>query len=276
MREETRINLTFDIVLCVYKHDTLTGFKGAFESILLSTLKPASIIIVFDGWVKPTISEFVERRIKTHPITLIQNEVNYGLTFSLNKAISYSKSEWIVRVDADDLNLPGRIDESFREIEEHPCDVFGSQILEINSDTRVRRIRSVPISHIEIRQYMKKRNPMNHMSIIIRRSAFNLVGGYPDIPYAEDYALWASLMAKGCIFRNSRNILVHANVNDDFYKRRGGLRYAGYQVRLQQHLYQAQIISKVDALKNITTRLFIQLLPNSIRKYVYNYALRKS
>ena len=55
---------------------------------------------------------------------------------------------------------------------------------------RITGIRSLPCQYKEILTFARKRNPMNHMAVMMRRSAVLAVGNYHPVPGAEDYELW--------------------------------------------------------------------------------------
>lgn len=47
----------------------------------------------------------------------------------------------------------------------------------------------MPITSKKIYDFSKKRNPLNHMSVMFRKSAVLSVGGYEQVSLFEDYFL---------------------------------------------------------------------------------------
>lgn len=103
------------VVMSVYNGELF--LKEAIDSILSQTYKKFEFIIIDDGSTDGSlniINEYSDERIK-----ILVNPKNEGLIFSLNKGIELALGTYIVRMDADDISLPQRIEEqvSFSEKE---------------------------------------------------------------------------------------------------------------------------------------------------------------
>ena len=86
-------------------------------------------------------------------------------------------------------------------------------------------LRMVPCDHESIKEFSKKRSPVNHMTIIYKKSAVNDVGGYPPGYHwhsREDYGLWIKLLGDGYNFANLPDVLVDSRGGLPLLKRRGG------------------------------------------------------
>ena len=57
------------------------------------------------------------------------------------------------------------------------------------------------------------------MTVAFRKRIALEVGGYPEIPFHEDYGLWAKMSAKSARLGNTGTVLVHALVNQNFFER---------------------------------------------------------
>ena len=79
-------------------------------SIQVQTLKDYEFIIVLDGELTSGQIDILERAKKIDSrVTLLHSERRMGVAYSLNQAIVSSKSEYIARMDADDVSLPTRL-----------------------------------------------------------------------------------------------------------------------------------------------------------------------
>ena len=56
-------------------------------------------------------------------------------------------------------------------------------------------MRKVPIEPSEIISKMALRNPFNHPSVAFRIEAVLAAGNYEDVPFFEDWHLWAKMVA---------------------------------------------------------------------------------
>ena len=76
------------------------------ESVLKQNYSHFELIVVDDASTDNTfdvVNSYTDPRIK-----ILRNETNRRLAYSLNKAISESKGDYIARLDADDICLPNR------------------------------------------------------------------------------------------------------------------------------------------------------------------------
>ena len=93
--------------------------------------------------------------------------------------------------------------------------------------------RWVPVVPEEIYRVARWRNPLNHPSVVLRRSAVLGLGNYHSIPGFEDYDLWLRLLRHHGpnALANLPEPLVFARVGAAHLCRRHGWRYALAEVR---------------------------------------------
>ncbi|MCR4861348.1 MAG: hypothetical protein K5884_01835 [Ruminococcus sp.] len=77
----------------------------------------------------------------------------------------------------------------------------------------------------EIKEYQKKRDPLNHMTVMYKKSAVLRAGNYQSCLLMEDTLLWVHMIQAGAKCMNLPDYLVYARVDKDMYERRGGLSY---------------------------------------------------
>ena len=136
--------------------------------------------------------------------------------------------------------------------------------------------RSLPSTHSEKRKFLKMRCPMNHMTVMFKKSKVIEAGGYLDWHYNEDYYLWIRMYLSGAIFSNLNDIIVYARVNDEFYLRRGGWKYFVSESKLQYFMFQKNIINIFRLSFNILIRFFVQfVVPNKFREWLFLNFFRK-
>lgn len=86
----------------------------SIESILQQTYKNFEFIIVDDDCKKSNKDILKAFACKDERIVLLKNEVNMGLTKSLNKGLNVAQGSFIARMDADDVSLPDRIESQLK------------------------------------------------------------------------------------------------------------------------------------------------------------------
>jgi hypothetical protein len=174
--------------------------------------------------------------------------------------------------------MPTRFEKQLRAFEEKAeLTVVGSNITEfVGEPTNLVGARIVFASDAEIKADMKKRCPMNQVTVMFRRFAVEAVGGYVDWHCEEDYYLWLRLMLAGSVFANIQEPLVNVRVGKEMYQRRGGLKYFQSEAKLQRWMLQNKVIGFGTYAVNVAKRLIVQvLLPNRIRGWVFQKFARK-
>lgn len=230
-------------------------------------------MVVADGELTEKLLSIIDEFKIIHPLRLVQLPKNVGLAKALNEGLLSILTTYTIRADADDFNYPSRFEVLIAKLNEG-FDLVGSAIREVDKSGREVAFRNCPLTEVEIRQFVKKRNPFNHMSVGFRTLVVVEAGGYPLIHLKEDYALWASILAKGSKVCNLGAVLVDATAGKDMFLRRGGLKYAMAEYDLQLHLVKCGLKSYIRATMDGLIRSLIFLAPNAVRQFIYINFLR--
>lgn len=265
----------FTVLMAVYRGDDAPLFERAVRSVFDNTLRPDAFVLVADGPVLPALATIITKLETEFALNVLRLPENRGLALALNAGLQVVTTEWVVRADADDINLPHRFDRLAQALTGTPApDLLGSAILELERDGSKVAVRRTPMTHGAILHYAKYRNPFNHMTVAYRRRLALDCGGYPQVHLKEDYALWASMIRKGAVTHNLNDVLVHATAGRDMYRRRGGLRYARAEIELQSHLVVCRLKSPLLGILHGLMRATVFLLPTGFRDWVYTRFLR--
>jgi cellulose synthase/poly-beta-1,6-N-acetylglucosamine synthase-like glycosyltransferase len=198
---------------------------ASIESILCQTLTEFEFIIVDFGSTDSSnsiISSYAAKdgRIKFHEIAPC------GLAEARNAACCLARGEYIAMMDADDVANPKRLAWEFTFLEEHPkVGLVGGATEWINASGKSLRIERFPTKDHEIRAAFAVHCPFCQPTVVVRREAFLLVGGYRTLfVQAEDYDLW---------MRIAEHFEV-ANLEEVVLK----YRIHAYQLTLRKHMQQ--------------------------------------
>ena len=162
-------------------------------------------------------------------------------------------------------------------MENHPeIDVLGTDIAEFQeTPNEDMRIRSCPEKHEDIVNMGKRRNPMNHVTVCMKRTALEKSGGYRTLLLLEDYYLWLNMIAAGCKLANIHESLVYVRVGNGFDSKRGSQeRIDGWKV-LQDFMLKHKMITKKDAMLNMMYINVFVKTPSWLKKILYSTLLRK-
>jgi glycosyltransferase involved in cell wall biosynthesis len=268
------MNETFSVLICVYHRDDPGLFRRALESIFANTLQPVQVVLVVDGPVGLELSSVIDDFSVAHlSLCIVRCHENIGFSAALNKGLGVIDTDWVVRADADDWNLPRRF-EALAQLMVPDLAIVGSLIAEINEQGEVYAVRRVPLAHSEIQKYIRRRNPFNHMSVAFRRNLALSCGGYPEFMVREDYGLWASMLSAGGMGKNIDEILVHASAGKSLYQRRRSLQSYRAEIMLQQHLLRCGLTSWLGAIYFGLLRSIALTLPAALVHTIYSVFLR--
>jgi glycosyltransferase involved in cell wall biosynthesis len=194
---------------------------------LNQTFLPKEIILVRDGVVPLELQVVIDSYVSNNLFTYLPLTTNVGLGEALNIGLSKAKYDLIARMDSDDIALPNRLEKQIEcFINDPKLTVSGGQIKEFDSyPSKILYSRNVPLDDKEIRLFLKKRNPFNHMTVMFKKENVLKVNGYKDFYFLEDYFLWCRLSLEENKFSNLFDTLVLVRRNIDTLKRRGGIKY---------------------------------------------------
>ena len=99
-------------------------------------------------------------------------------------------------MDSDDVSVPYRFEQQLKYFASNPnIDIIGGDITEfVGEESNVVGKRAVPEYDAAIKDYMKTRCAMNHVTVMYRKSAVQAAGGYLDWFWNEDYYLWIRML----------------------------------------------------------------------------------
>lgn len=269
----------FSVLMSVYKKENSEFLNQALTSIEKQTVIPTEIVLVEDGPITEKLQAVIDYHQKkfVNKFKVIKSIRNHGLGAALRLGTSFVSTNWIARMDSDDISVPNRFEVQLREIIKDPkVAIVGGQISEFISDSfKTVGYRRVPTSEELIRQFIKWRSPFNHPSVMINKNALQNVGGY--IPYGnlEDYYLWSRIIVKGYQVCNVSDVLVKMRVDKGMYQRRGKISNIKYFYRLRRFLYRQNILSWREKIVGDWMMTLNILIPGWLRKIIYQHVLHK-
>lgn len=269
----------FSVLMSVYIKEKPDYFNQALVSIEKQTVLPTELVIVEDGSLTPALNNIIERhkKIWKNKLKLVKLPKNGGLGPALQEGTRYITTNWIARMDTDDISVSDRFESQLKEIIKHPdYAVIGGQVDEfVNNPKNIVGIRKVPLIQKDIYNFIRYRNPFNHPTVMINKEKLLEVGGYQASDRLEDYNLWIQFVKYNYHVENINKVLVHMRVSEELYKRRGGLKYLINYVYMKNKWrkqgvgnYRTVIFSDMLMIVNIT-------VPRGVRKFLYRKVLHK-
>ena len=259
--------------MAVYYRDCAVLLDNALRSVFENSLQPTNVLLVIDGSISDELQRVIKYYKESHDLRTLALPNNGGLACALNAGLKLIDTEWVVRADSDDINCLNRFEVLAKYMSPN-IDLIGSQIIEFDSQGGKQFIRKVPLNSEQIKSFLKRRNPFNHMTVAYKTELVRSCGGYPDIFLKEDYGLWIKLIAMGAKVMNIDDILVKVNAGQGMFERRGGLKYAVAEIKLQRYLIRYKINNYAEGFIVGISRALVYLMPVYWRSLIYKKILR--
>lgn len=165
----------------------------AIESILCQSFNDFEFIIINDGSTDDTAS-FLDLYVKRDARIRVFSHRNKGLTYSLNLGCELAQGVLIARMDADDVAVKDRLLWQVRFMDANPdVGVLGGAYDLIDTNGKKLCGAKLPVEDRDIRLALLDSTAFLHPAVLMRKAALDLVGGYREVPYVEDYDLWLRL-----------------------------------------------------------------------------------
>jgi glycosyltransferase involved in cell wall biosynthesis len=174
-------------------YNAAAHLQQAIDSILNQTFADFEFLIINDG--STDSSDKIIRSYTDARIVYVANEVNLKLIATLNKGIELARGEYIVRMDADDISLPPRIEKLLAFMDSTPnVGVCGSWFESFGGKSKVTKYQSESDA---IRLHMLHQCHLCHPSVILRKKVLltNKLFYNKEYIHAEDYELWVRMGA---------------------------------------------------------------------------------
>ena len=263
--------------MSIYSVTRASDLDRCLNSLYRQTLPASEIVIVRDGPVHSSVERCIQTYEPNLPFHHLSFPRNRGLGPALHDGLEACRYQLIARVDSDDWSVPERFQKQAQFLhDESRISLVGGWLSEryhVGSDV-ISFTRRSPVDHVLIRQVAKRRNPINHPTVMFRKSDVLACDSYESCPSFEDYYLWAKMLTQGYLLANLPKILVETEVDSNYFRRRGGMTYVRNEFRLVRKLRQIGFLSPMEASIFLLSRFPIRLAPVLIRQHLYRAFLR--
>ena len=264
--------MKFSVLLSLYCKEKASYLDECLLSIKNQTVDAEQIVIVEDGPLTAELYAMLSRWEVLLPIKRVVLEKNVGLGKALNHGIKYCSHSLIARMDTDDICHPKRFEKQLHIFENKKVDICGSWISEFESNCEIiTSYRKPPKRHDEIIKLSRLKNPLNHPSVMYRKSAVLNVKCYEDVLFFEDYHLWLKLIDSGARFHNIEESLVLMRAGMSQLSRRGGFKYALLELDFFKRCRREGLMPNKYVVRNTVIRFPLRFLPSNGLGKVYRF-----
>lgn len=211
---------------------------------------------------------FLDNRIQLVTV----NKDNKGLTKNLNRLINESETEYIARMDADDVMMPTRLERQLNFLDSNKdISVVGTWAYDINEFGDVLKKRTFPASNNEIKKKILKTNPVLHPSVLIRTKDLIELKGYDEqYRYVQDYDLWFRFLGYSKKIVNLPEQLMKYRVITNHVKKRN-LSYRLIDAKIRWR--GSKLLGHGFVVRVLTSSfpIILGLMPNSLKKFAMKF-----
>jgi glycosyltransferase involved in cell wall biosynthesis len=273
-------NLEYSILMSVYYKEKADWLKESINSMLNQSVKPAEFVIIKDGKLTDELDDVISQFHDNNQelFSIYELSENVGLGRALAYGVNKCKHNLIVRMDSDDISDYRRCEKLINKYcENTSLDIIGSWENEFEeSINNSCAIHKVPEKREEIYEFMKRRCGVLHPTVMYKKQSVLAAGNYQDVRLYEDYDLFLRMVIEHKMKAyNIQEPLYHIRINDDFYKRRGGLAYMNTVLKFKWQQYKKGYFSLSNFSVSAGGQAVVCLLPNSMRKKFYMKFLRR-
>lgn len=207
--------------------------KKSIESILNQTYKNFEFIIIDDCSREENIN--IIESYQDDRIRLIRNEKNLGLAGSLNKGIQLAETNYIIRMDTDDIAKLDRIEKQIKFAKENPqYSIIGGQVNFFDDEG----IYYTTSFNGEVKKDdLIKGTPFIHPTMLINKRDIQKIGGYPLYRRCQDYAMVMEMYSNGFKGFIMKDILLDYRMDTDGYKKKK-FKYRVLESKIRLHYYK--------------------------------------
>lgn len=189
---EYRVSVLMGIYNCA------PTLQEALNSLYDQTYQGFKIILCDDGSNDDTL-KIAEENARLHEnVIVIKNDRNMGLNYTLNHCLEYADTEYIARMDGDDISLPTRFEKEIAFLDEHPeCAVVSAPMIHFDEKGVFRK--GTGQGEVTKKDFVRG-TPLCHAPCMARTVVIKEVGGYSvdnHLIRVEDYHLWFKIFSAG-------------------------------------------------------------------------------
>lgn len=257
------------VILPIYR-ECNEYVEMAIESIINQEIKGLFLFVRLDDPSNDRLKDLVMRYVNKYDfIDFKINEKNMGLASTLNLMLDEVETEYVARMDADDISLLNRIDKQYTYMKAHPdIDLCGTNIIYINDDnTEIHKKGRIPTSPDKINRSLKYVDVLCHPTFFAKSSVMKTLK-YRELRYAQDYDLVCRLAENGYKLANLKEYLLRYRVGNVSENKKFEQRVTASLIKKyysKGSLSDTDILEKVDCVINKSSKEDI---------YKYNHAIQ--
>ncbi|MCY0975840.1 glycosyltransferase [Chryseobacterium wangxinyae] len=244
--------------------------KDAVESILNQSYSNFKFIIFEDASTDNSLQILEDFEEKDQRIKLIKNTENQGskgFIINLNRGLEMADTEFIARMDADDISAPDRFEKQLDYLEKNK-NIFmvGSDLQLIDREGNNTKLLLALSSDDHIKKNMLKNISMYHPVLLFRND--KKIRYREKMQYCEDYDLYLQMMTENYSFGNINEPLLKYRVLDTSMSRQQDKVIKNLFVNKAKELYKERLEKGQDSYDSFNPGEYLNIYKNPSKNLV--------
>lgn len=207
------------------------------NSVIAQTSDNWKLVLVSDG-AAPTAVAAARKVLRDPRVRLVEEPDTLGLATRLNQIAAACETEYLMRMDSDDVMHPERIDTQLRILVGGSMDILGSRAYVIDNESRVRGGYSEPELPTTARGFLRS-NAVSHPTVVGRSAWFRANPYDPKMLRCEDMELWARTYQHTIFGKTDTRLL--------FYRIGQDLSYSKHALSARYYRHVLRLYGSVEA-----------------------------
>lgn len=269
--------MTFSVLMAVYKKDNPFFFNECLQSLFSQTVKADSIILVKDGYISSELEDVIQDWMNKLPLKVVGYEQNLGLAHALNYGLQFVETEYVARMDSDDICYEYRFEKQIEFINKNQnVEICSSGIMEFYVDknnVKSEKLRLYPAVTDKTSKGLFKGTPIAHPTLFIKTSLLKEFMYSENTSMNEDIDLWFRLILADKTIYTIQEPLLNFRITDGTFKRRS-VKKAVNEYKIYK-MYLRKLFGSSQLFIWPFIRLLTRFLPYNINKKLYFSNARK-
>lgn len=263
--------MTFSVLLAVYIKDNPVFLEECLQSLFAQTVKMDSVVLVKDGPVSSEVDAVIIKWEEKLPLKVVGYEQNKGLASALNFGLQFVETDYVARMDSDDICYKNRFEKQIEFLQSNPeIAICSVGITEFYIDKNGNRLEKVRLYNYKTDKSFKglfKGTPIAHPTLFIKTELLKEYMYAEDTSMNEDIDLWFRFLLDGHIIYTIQEPLLYFRITDGTFRRRSVKKaFAEYKI---YYKYLRRIFGKSPMFIWPLIRFITRFFPYSINKKLY-------
>jgi glycosyltransferase involved in cell wall biosynthesis len=249
------------ITILMPAYNAARTIADSINSVLSQTHKSWILLVLDDGSTDETPA--IVGRYRTDERIRYVRLPHRGVSCTSNYGLETAETDWIARIDSDDLWKPERLSRQLEFLAQNPAaQIIGSWGERVNDrGVHLTNMNLGPTSVEEYERWRTERKPLYiiHSSMLARRQTLLENGGYRESDFpADDLHLWTRVARKNLVLVVPLNLTSY-RISSQGISARGFVRMSAQSERLEFALQTGQEVTleqyENEILSRVTKRL---------------------